>query len=779
MGMQEALKPGLRWEGNAPMRTAISIGLACLVVATAYAAAPTNQYRNELEWREVKGVRIPIPPSEHPRLYLRQGDLAELPRRLAAPELQKSIKKIRRFEKKHPNFPLELDALDYLVTRDKTQGRKVVEGMLAFMKGYTPPKNYAAQRATRPLVSAAIVYDWCYDILTAEEKNAYVAQILRLAALEECGYPPHGKNVISGHPAEAMIMRDMLSASIAIYDEFPEMYETIATLYFGRMRDVRDWIFKGRCQSQGGSYGPGRFSWETYPLWIFARMGAGTVYEEGIRYVPYYWIYGRRPDGSLMRGGDDFAHWAEWGKPWPSRGGAMFIASFYGDDYIQHDYLRSPSMLLGGEIFRVLWHNFDLHPKAPDDLPLTLYCSEPFGWMIARSGWDDNSAIVEMKINVDHFGGHQHLDGGAFQIYYRGGLALDSGDYWGSSGKYGSPHNRNYYWRTIAHNSLLIYNPTETNQDFWKRKGKDGSPHYGNDGGQFYPNGSKTPQEFQELLDGKFRCGEVLSHGFGPDPSRPAWSHLKGNIAQAYGEKARDVVRSFVYLNTDDVRAPGALVVFDRVVSSNPAFRKFWLLHTQEEPTVAGDTVTADRTDHDQRGRLVLTMLAPRADNRQVEKIGGPGKEYWVFGKNWPNDILPKHKKGCQEDGNWRIQVSPRAASAADTYLNVMQMLDRDGGKARKVERIDGTADGSVDGLIGCRMGNRVVTFHAPEGRIQKSAEFSVPGEGNCRILVTDLEPGTWKAIETATGKEHRLEVAKPACATEFEGAPGAYRLER
>lgn len=60
--------------------------------------------------------------------------------------------------------------------------------------------------------------------------------------------------------------------------------------------------------------------------------------------------------------------------------------------------------------------------------------------------------IAELKINEYNFGNHQQADAGAFQLYARGALAIDSRLYeGGSSGNYGSPHGKNYYWRTIAH----------------------------------------------------------------------------------------------------------------------------------------------------------------------------------------------------------------------------------------------------------------------------------------------------------------------------------------
>ena len=81
----------------------------------------------------------------------------------------------------------------------------------------------------------------------------------------------------------------------------------------------------------------------------------------------------------------------------------------------------------------------------------------------------------------------------------------------------------------------------------------------------------------------------MLAHGFGPDPQTPDFTLLQGDLTEAYSKKVRQVTRSFVFLNLRNAQVPAALVVFDRVVSADPAFRKYWLLHTLEEPRVDGD----------------------------------------------------------------------------------------------------------------------------------------------------------------------------------------------
>ena len=113
------------------------------------------------------------------------------------------------------------------------------------------------------MVTGAIVYDWCYRLLTAEEKQVFIKELVRLAKTQECGYPPTGQGSVTGHASEAMIMRDMLSAGIAIYDEFPEMYRLAAGRFFREHLPARNWFYPGHAYHQGDSYGPHRYSWDT------------------------------------------------------------------------------------------------------------------------------------------------------------------------------------------------------------------------------------------------------------------------------------------------------------------------------------------------------------------------------------------------------------------------------------------------------------------------------------------------------------------------------------
>ncbi|MBI4661407.1 MAG: heparinase II/III family protein [Verrucomicrobia bacterium] len=759
------------------MKTAILIG-AFLIVASNLASEP------QARWQEIDGTRIPIPPPEHPRLYLRAEHSSQLPQRLKESVLQPAVGRLQAQAEKSAQFKAEWDALQYLATRDAPLGRATIEAALPLLEKCELPDIQDACRVTgRMMVTGAIVYDWCYGLLTSAEKQAFIKELVRLAKTQECGYPPTRQGSVTGHSSEAMIMRDMLSAGIAIYDEFPEMYRLAAGRFFREHLPARNWFYDGHAYHQGDSYGPHRFSWDTYPLWILDRLGAGNVYNPAQRFVPYSWIYTTRPDGQRLRAGDTFAHSAPRGQPWSQYVGLLLTASYYGDGFLLDQFQRQGGSGGNETIFEVLWRDTALQPKSIRALPLSRYFGSPFGWMVARTGWENDAVLAEMKINEYNFVNHQHLDAGAFQIYYKGALAIDSGLYSGSSGAYGSPHCLNYYWRTIAHNSLLVFDPKE---DFGRRG-------YGNDGGQRLPNGRSEPRNLALLQapENRYRTGKVLAHGFGPDPQTPDFTLLQGDLTEAYSEKVRQVTRSFVFLSLRNPQVPAALVVFDRVASADPAFRKYWLLHTLEEPSIGSapassasasehspvsSSATIDVTQHGQSGRLTLDVLLPPPENAALDKVGGPGKEFWVFGQNYANDVEPRRlERGSMEPGAWRLELTPKSAASEDLFLNVLQVTDRQSPSRWPVRRLD--AGDRVGCLIEGAGAAWMVLMRKDSRRSAEPVRFSVPGRLPARILVTDLRAGQWRARRDNSGETREVAAGEDSGAAWFEGSPGTWTL--
>lgn len=771
------------------MKKIAIVVLACLSLGTVI-LSPLRA-ADKVEWKKVNGVEIPIPPTVHPRLYLRSSDIPELRERLKNPEIKKTIAKIQKLgvdrtpeeEAKAPDKSgfryyaemrgvtsrVQLEALDYLLNKKKSVARKAIVAMLDTLRNTNYGKKGDLSRASgQMLMCGAMVYDWCYDQMKDSEKKAYINEFVRISKTMECGYPPKNTEPIAGHSSEWMVMRDMLSAAIAIYDEFPEMYNNVMTMLCRDYIPVRNYVYAGHNYHQGTSYANVRFSNDLFSLWILDKMGAGAVYDPAQQFVMYDFLYRRRPDGMVLPAGDvNPGIGGSYGLP------AMLAYSYYKDPYLAYEYKRNIKIDNHCLIFDVLWRDYTIEPKSPETLPLTKYSGTPYGWMIARTGWDKNSVIAEMKINEHFVGNHQHMDGGAFQIYYKGPLAIDAGAYHGTSGGYNSAHNKNFFKRTVAHNSLLVFDPNEKFAS-WNYGGTDKTEFADNDGGQRMPGDRwETCRSFADLLSDEYTTGQVLAHGIGGDYMAPEYSYLSGDITKAYSDKVKEVKRSFVFLNLKSEKVPAAMVVFDKVVSKNPEFKKHWLLHSIEEPQVSENGIVIKRTKDGDSGMLSNTVLLPAKENLDMQVIGGKGKEFWVNGTNYANAPQAGRPDPRNERGEWRVEVSPSAPANEDYFLNVIQVADNNCNELHKASLLKG------ENLVGAVIADRIVTFSKDGETINGKAEMDVQGNGTFKFVMTDMKPGTWQVKKDGKIFIPYKWVGAEDGVLSFEGGSGHYEFFR
>lgn len=771
------------------MKKIAFVVLACLSLGTVI-LSPVRA-ADRVEWKKVNGVEIPIPPTVHPRLYLRSSDIPELRERLKNPEIKKTIANIQKLgvdrtpeeEAKAPDKSgfryyaemrgvtsrVQLEALDYLLNKKKSVARKAIVAMLDTLRNTNYGKKGDLSRASgQMLMCGAMVYDWCYDQMKDSEKKAYINEFVRISKTMECGYPPKNTEPIAGHSSEWMVMRDMLSAAIAIYDEFPEMYNHVMTMLCRDYIPVRNYVYAGHNYHQGTSYANVRFSNDLFSLWILDRMGAGAVYDPAQQFVMYDFLYRRRPDGMVLPAGDvNPGIGGSYGLP------AMLAYSYYKDPYLAYEYKRNTKIDNHCLIFDVLWRDYTIEPKSPETLPLTKYSGTPYGWMIARTGWDKNSVIAEMKINEHFVGNHQHMDGGAFQIYYKGPLAIDAGAYHGTSGGYNSAHNKNFFKRTVAHNSLLVFDPNEKFAS-WNYGGSDKTEFADNDGGQRMPGDRwETCRSFADLLSEEYTTGQVLAHGIGGDYMAPEYSYLSGDITKAYSDKVKEVKRSFVFLNLKSEKVPAAMVVFDKVVSKNAEFKKHWLLHSIEEPQVSENGIVIKRTKDGDSGMLSNTVLLPAKENLDMQVIGGKGKEFWVNGTNYANAPQAGRPDPRNERGEWRVEVSPSAPANEDYFLNVIQVADNNCNELHKASLLKG------ENLVGAVIADRIVTFSKDGEQINGKAEMDVQGNGTFKFVMTDMKPGTWQVKKDGKIFIPYKWVGAEDGVLSFEGGSGHYEFFR
>ena len=749
------------------------------------------QTRSTVEWRNVNGVEIPVPPSVHPRLYLRSSDIPRLKERIKHPEIVTTIKKMERLSKERTpeeeakapaksgfryyaemrgvTSRVQLEALEYLTSGKKSVARKAITAMLDTLQNTNYGTKGDLSRASGSmLMCGAMVYDWCYDQMKESEKRAYINEFIRIAKTMECGYPPKNTEPLAGHSSEWMVLRDMLSAGIAIYDEYPDMYNHVVSMMYKDYIPARNFIYSGHNYHQGTSYANVRFSNDLISLWIMSRMGAGAIYDSAQQFVLYDFLYRRRPDGLVLPAGDvNPGIGGSYGLP------AMLAYSYYKDPYLAYEYYRNPKIDNHCLIFDILWRDTDIEPMSPETLPLTKYSGTPFGWMIARTGWGDNSVVAEMKINEHFVGNHQHLDGGSFQIYYNGPLAIDAGAYHGTSGGYNSPHNKNFFKRTIAHNSLLIYDPEEKFA-CWNYGGSDKTEFAANDGGQRMPGDRwDTCRSFDSLLSDAYTTGKALAHGTSEDYIAPDYSYLKGDITQAYSDKVKEVKRSFVFLNLKSENVPAAMIIFDKIVSAKPEFKKQWLLHSIEKPEISNNGFVVKRTKDGDRGMLYNSVLLPEINNCEINAIGGPGKEFWVNGVNYENKPQANRPDPRNERGEWRVEISPKNHEKEDYFLNVIQVADNKCKDMHKATLL------KSEKTVGVMISDRIVTFSKDSNTLSGKFNLDINKEGTFKIVMTDMKSGTWQVKKDGKIFIPYKWVRSDDGILSFEGGKGHYEFSR
>jgi hypothetical protein len=420
-------------------------------------------------------------------------------------------------------------------------------------------------------------------------------------------------------------------------------------------------------------------------------------------------------------------------------------------------------------VLQFLWDDPEVAPRNPalateNELPRQYYFAG-VGHLVMRDGWKPDSTWIEFDCGP-YLAKHQHLDQNQFTLYRKGYLAIDSGaDYTDTE----SPHYLNYYRRTIAHNSIIVYDPAE--KFFWS----DNVLPAANDGGQRmnssrYWNTIRSRDDFERTRD-VWNLGSMRVVDYVPGQ----YHYALGDATNAYARgKVRTFTRELVYVPSSNV-----LFVFDRVISVDPSFRKAWLLHGVKPPTVDQDSAANAGTKDfpqantfrfaDEGGELLVHSLLPR--ERIVTRRGGIGSEFytpgndsggeWGSGQNWPleeasgsslpedpklrrmwklfwgddfNRILPSNRKNVIP-GSWRIEVSPAKPSEEDLFLHVLEIGDAEQTGKTRVELLDGV---SVKGAAFER--GPTVLFNSTDSALD-TAEVSLPEMTSDSLLLTGLRP--------------------------------------
>jgi heparin/heparan-sulfate lyase len=316
---------------------------------------------------------------------------------------------------------------------------------------------------------------------------------------------------------------------------------------------------------------------------------------------------------------------------------------------------------------------FDALYQAPADAPRPLetvplaHLAEGIGKIYARSDWSKDATWFRFECGP-FFTNHQHLEVGNFEIFRHEPLATESGEY----SDYDDSHAVNWLSRTVAHNSILVYNPSE---QFPRMR--NSAAKVANDGGQAYPFGNVA----DNLNDWKARRQQFQRGQIAAYENKPEWMYVAANCTPAYSpEKVSLFVRQVVYLR------PATFVIFDRVVSRRPDFPKVWLLHCHNEPIIEGGNVSIRNGS----GALAVRTLLPASP--KVTAVNG--YTYPAFNSR---ESFPAPKSTQTEGAHlWRMEVSPSKPAAEDLFLHV---LSTDGAPEAKLTQDSGKVTVTIDNV--------------------------------------------------------------------------------
>ena len=766
---------------------------------------PTGRYGNlpakvdnkveKLDGERYDNPLVYPPANEHPRVLFRASDI---PRILANMDTEQNAEAKSEFER-YLSEDVDMDsgeytvrnmmriqarAFDYAINGNKENGIIAKNAIIGFLQNNSLSGQAAdaiTRKAGHAIYTAAEVYDWCFDLLTPAERTELISQCTALASGMEMGWPPSGQGAQAGHGGEAQLLRDFMALAIATYDERPDLWNFIGGRYYEDYIPVFN--FWRTTMYQGSSYGDYRQMWSSWSYLLIKGMGAEVPMKlETLADAMLWNIYYRRPDGQMLRDGDGTHEgdtmWSYWSMKPPAMLNAAMLT---GDRILKRETARqvrgmvysSNSNEYGDEIPFLIFNDPEIEPvKDYSDLPLSKYFETPHGIMVARTSWEDGvespTVVARMKVGEYQTNNHQHLDAGEFQIYYKGILACDSGVYQGLKNDksvggttYGSAHMNQYMSKTIAHNCMLVFDPSEGDTSSTARATiNDGGQRAVHNGGEFSDQ------------DEDSHVANVESYEIDPtNKMEPNYSYLKGDLTNAYSDKVSDYKRSFMFLNLKNEKVPAAMIVFDKIDSSNASFKKTWLLHSLEEPTIEGTRTVLSRTYHSTfyeygyNGKLTLDTLLPAAS--EIKKVGGEdgwsnvnGYDYTGYPKNSPVD----------EGSTWRVEVSPANASKGDYFLNVMQVSDNDKSEYLPVSMVEN------DLFYGAKISDRVVMFSKSGERADEGFSFEVEGAGELQYTICDVAAGTYSV--KSDDRTQIIEVSENGGVLAFTGKAGKITVE-
>ncbi len=297
------------------------------------------------------------------------------------------------------------------------------------------------------------------------------------------------------------------------------------------------------------------------------------------------------------------------------------------------------------------------------DMPLNWFAPR-VGMSVSRTSWDSDATMVWFSSPEIRRADHEHRDNNTFVIIKDKPLIMHSGTY----ALFSHPHYRNYYSRTIAHNSICVFDSTEQYAVF-------GHP-ISNDGGQLE---TERMDQLSDIELPRHQRARRLLYAATDD-----YVYNVVNAGLAYDSSKLDrFERRLLYLKPDKVIVVDYLHINNIGVAQRDVK---YINHFSKQPNINGDIVNVsvphhivsynghDYTAVNGNGSVGIRTLWPQ--NTTTTLVGGDGYEFWVNGKNYPVQYQVENEEDEYDAAAWRIEVEPNQVEENQMFVHTINIGD-------------------------------------------------------------------------------------------------------
>ncbi len=676
----------------------------------------------------------------------------------------------------------QLDGFNYYNRTAEQYGQEGVRALLAMKPetGWKVWNTISNNRVRMRYTGFALGYDWLYDLLTSEQKNKIISQMIENNhfAFYPDDYNPSDKTGIGNFPRCKENVSGFAFMNDGINDNAAK--SIIEQLYTGKKTDGQlTGLLSGGAldllrlicgdgitidgmtyMSMHKGYIPFIEAWYTatgqdyfkitefyrnLPLWIAYSIQPATNHS----------LFRMQDMRSPFRLGDNSLKWNA-----SSLFSGLIGPLSRSDDMSMARLCKwIVEELMGGYVYEPLIYKIVMggDPQtikaSPKELALPLSKKfEKSGWVSMRSDWENADATFATFMCHTYQFSRIGRFSNSFSIWKnKGPLLFNRG--WGD-------HDMAFGDYTDSWNSFLFINNSLSPHDTNGRQMENGEDGY--DAQKFIPNNDHW------YKTGGIKCFET---------KQGKYNYIYGDASKAYlynwrrpyndENRVLDLFsRQFIYFCGDNGTAPESdyFIVFDRIKTKHVGTEKHMLLQMNYDPMVIKDSwdtnqqivgenvaggkwkysnphyfVITNTGYNNAHGKAFVKTLLP--EDTTVYKIGGPGHQFndWYGSDTVRSKLGENYKEPLTDEqrfywGEYRLHIMPTSAKQEDIFLHAIEATDASHTTPVSMEKI------SSNSVIGARIGQNIALFNTKEEFLLDGQAF-LPYNGQFNILVADLEP--------------------------------------